>query len=220
MNRVGTRAPIAGLLLVALLSLVWGCDDAQGPRPGIAILNVVNGSAEVEEARVELDGQVVALTCYSCSSGLDIAGDRYDMRVSDAGDPSVQVTASIFVDGGEEYHAILTGAASDLSLFLVRNDNEPDDGGGTERFHVIHAAPLLGPIDVYLTAQGVPLESVDPIKVGLAFKQTWYAPVSTTDIEVRVTTQGSKVSLTDSQFLTGGHTFILFGPPTFLFRLL
>jgi hypothetical protein len=142
------------------------------------------------------------------------------MHVYDVADPSVEVTASIFIDGGEEYHAILTGAASDLSLFLVRNDNEPDDGGGTERFHVIHAAPDLGPVDVYVTAVGVPLESVSPAKVGLAFKETWYAPVSQTDIEVRVTAQGSKVSLTDSQFTSGGHTFILFGPPDFLFRLL
>jgi len=180
----------------------------------------VNGSAEVEEARVELDGQVVALTCYPCSSGFTIGGGRYDMHIYDAGDPSVEITTSVFIDGGETYHAVLTGAASDLSLFLVRNDNEPDDGGGTAHFHVIHAAPLLGPIDIYLTPQGVPLESVEPIKVGLAFKETWYAPVSQTDIEVRVTAQGSKISLTDSQFLSGGHTFILFGPPDFLFRLL
>jgi hypothetical protein len=73
---------------------------------------------------------------------------------------------------------------------------------------------------VYFTAFGVPLESVNPAKSGLSFKQTWYAPVSETEIEVRVTSQGSKISLTDGAFTDGGRTFILFGPPDFIFTLL
>lgn len=162
-------------------------------------IRVVHGIADAPAVDVIAND---ALTLFDGPSFLEVSGyinvpaDTYSIDVVADADNSVVAieNAEVTLEAGMVYSAIAnnTLAVADLDLLT----DMPRVIATEAKVRIIHASQAAGPVDIYVTADGV-IDSVDPTFGDVPYNtdelaETGYVPLAAGDYVVSVTAAGSK----------------------------
>lgn len=196
-----TRYGVAALAATALL---LGCsDDKTGPS-GTAQVRVVHGSPDAPAVDVLVDGAVVLNNvAYQDASGyLDVPSGTRNIKVNVAGTATTVINANTAVNENVNYTIIATNLLASIEP-LVLVDDLTDPAGGDIKLRLVHAAPNVGQVDIYITAPGADLAAATPTLTAVSFKTaSAYLEVPAGDYQVRITPTGTKTVAIDTGTLT------------------
>jgi hypothetical protein len=190
MGRLDMKVRLLGMALVAALGLS-ACDD-NGPTELLTgRVRAVHLSPDAPAVDVLLDGSEVlsGVTYLGSSSYLDVpTGDR-TFRVEPVGSNTAVIEATVPVAEDVDYTLLAVNTVANIEpLYLVDDNTAP--AAGQARIRVLHGAPSVGPVDVYVTAPGAALGS--PALTNVPFKGvSGYLAVPAGRYQVRVTPTGS-----------------------------
>lgn len=117
----------------------------------------------------------------------------YNIKVVDA--PTQTVTAidvDLSLEPNISYDVLAIDTLANIEAFLAIDDRRPV---ATEsKVRIIHASPAAGTVDIYVTAPGTDINTVDPTLPGVPFPaNTGFLSLTPGDYEVTVTGTGSKM---------------------------
>lgn len=154
---------LAGLVLIA----VGGCDDATGPEDA-AELRAVHMSPDAPALSVLLDGEVLesGLT-YRQGTAYASVATPVQVNVHDATGRSL-LSARLSLDAGRPHTLLVLNRLATIQALLLVDD--PTSAGNNARARVVHAAPSLGSVDIYITAPDAELAGATPALTGVTFR--------------------------------------------------
>jgi hypothetical protein len=181
-----------GLALVALLGVAACDDDDDNNEPEAqGRVRAVHLSPDAPAVDVLLDGTAVlnGVTYGQASGYLDVpAGDR-TFRVEAVGSDAAVIDETVPVADGVDYTLLAVGNLATIEPLYLTDDNSAPTAG-TAKVRVIHGAPNIPEVDVYVTAPGAPLG--DPLLTNVPFKEvSGYVEVPPGTYQVRVTPTGT-----------------------------
>jgi hypothetical protein len=196
-----TRYGVAALAATALL---LGCsDDKTGPS-GTAQVRVVHGSPDAPAVDVLVDNAVVLNNvAYQAASGyLAVPEGTRNFKVNAAGTATTVINANAAVTANEYYTIIATNLLASIEP-LVLVDDLTDPAGGNVKVRLVHGAPNVGEVDIYVTAPGADINTATPALTAVPFKAaSGYLEVPAGDYQVRITPTGTKTVAIDTGALT------------------
>jgi hypothetical protein len=106
-----------------------------------------------------------------------------------------------FIPGSQTI--LVVNRSSDLDVLLFPDTNVPSTTADNTFVRLIHAAPGLSSVDIYVTATDTDLATATPIFTSIAYKTaTPYLDVPGGNYRIRVTAAGSKTVVSDTNTLT------------------
>jgi hypothetical protein len=125
----------------------------------------------------------------------NVAPDTYNVKVtpSPANEAGlIAIDADLTLTAGEAYDVLAVGSLATAVEPLVLND-DPRPVSTYAKVRIVHASPTAQDVDIYVTAPGTDINSVDPTLASVPFKaSTDYIPLPAGSYEVTVTPAGSK----------------------------
>ena len=194
-----------GFAALAAVGLLLGCsdDDKTGPN-GTAQVRVVHASPDAPGVDVLVDNSVVlnGVTYKQASSYLDVPAGSRNIKVQAAGGGAVVINADAAVARGNAYTVIATGLLANIEP-LVLADDLTAPAAGNIKVRLVHGAPGVGNVDIYVTAPGADLAGATPTLTSVPFQgASDYLEVPAGDYRVRVTAAGTKTVALDTGTLT------------------
>jgi hypothetical protein len=130
----------------------------------------------------------------------NVAPDTYNVKVTPA--PAVEtgliaIDADLTLVAAGAYDVLAVGSLATAVEPLVLND-DPRPVSLYAKVRIVHASPTAQDVDIYVTAPGTDINTVDPTLASVPFKaNTDYIPLATdpvdgTSYEVTVTPAGTK----------------------------
>jgi hypothetical protein len=188
----------AARLLLPLLLLGAACDDDDPSSPDGAALRFLHASPDVAAVSLRADGAVlVASAAYGAAPNgyASIDGGEHDLAVRLVGGTTDLATAELDADAGERWTAVLSGEGDEADLLLLEDDDSAPSAGQA-RIRVLNAAPSATSVDVYVTAAGTDLSTVNPNASAVTPEDaTAYLGVPVGSYRVRITAAGSKTTI-------------------------
>ncbi len=194
-----------GLAALAAAGLLMGCsdDDKTGPN-GTAQVRVVHASPDAPAVDVLVDNQsVLTGVAYKDASGyLDVPAGTRNIKVQAAGGGAVVINANATVTKGSYYTVIATGLLANIAPVILADDlTEP--AAGNIKVRLVHGAPSVAAVDIYVTAPGADINAATPTLTNVTFQQASdYLEVPAGSYRVRVTPAGTKTPALDTGTLT------------------
>jgi hypothetical protein len=184
------KVRLMGLALVAVLGLA-ACSDDDGPTEIVTgRVRAVHLSPDAPAVDVLLDGtEVLSGVTYLISSEyLDVpTGDR-TFRVEPTGTNTAVIEATVPVGEDIDYTLLAVNTVENIEPLYLTDDNTAP-APGQARIRVLHGAPSVGNVDVYVTAPGAALGT--PTLTNVPFKgASGYLAVPAGRYQVRVTPTG------------------------------
>jgi hypothetical protein len=197
-----TRFGVAALAATALL---LGCsdDDKTGPN-GTAQVRVVHGSPDAPAVDVLVDGKEVLsdVTYQQSSPYLSVPAGTRNIRVNAANSSTMVINANAAVTKDYAYTVIATNLLAAIEP-LVLEDDLTAPAAGNIKLRLVHGAPNVGEVDIYITAPGANLNTKTPDLTAVPFKgQSGYLEVPAGNYQVRITPTGTKTVAIDTGALT------------------
>lgn len=197
-----TRYSVAVLAATALL---LGCsdDDKTGPN-STAQVRVVHGSPDAPAVDVLVDGaEVLGDVSYTQSSAyLDVPAGIRNIKVNAANSATTVINASPTLTAGTAYTVIATNELASIEPLVLVDDLSPPAAGNI-KVRLVHGAPGVGAVDIYITAPGADISGLAPTLTAVPFKaQSGYLEVPAGAYQVRITPTGSKTVAIDTGSLT------------------
>ncbi|GGB50971.1 DUF4397 domain-containing protein [Shewanella inventionis] len=198
--------PIAVCLSLIGLTACSDDDDkvVTEPMMNYSQLRVIHAGSDAPMVNVSIDGnQVLSGVDYAMSSGLlEVTSASYDIDVDAIladGTTLTVLNTSLMAEPDMEYTAIALGKVADetLSLKLVSNP-VADIAAGYARVQVLHAAPSVDLVDVYVTAPGDDISAASPTVSANYMHVSTQLEVPAGDYQVRITASGLKDVVYDS----------------------
>lgn len=194
-----------GLAALAAAGLLMGCsdDDKTGPN-GTAQVRVVHASPDAPAVDVLVDNQAVlnGVTYKQSSDYLDVPAGSRNIKVQAAGGGAVVINADAAVTRGSAYTVIATGLLATIEP-LVLADDLTAPAAGNIKVRLVHGAPNVSNVDIYVTAPGANLATATPTLTSVPFQgASDYLEVPAGSYQVRVTPAGSKTVALDTGTLT------------------
>jgi hypothetical protein len=171
----------ARIACLAVAALVAGCNGSD--TKATAQLRAVHASADAPNVDVLVNGKVefANLAYGAASSFLRLDVGTASIAVNPAGTASTVLNAALPLTADHQYSAIVVGSASpsapsgqQLQAVVVDDPGNPAASGNV-KVRVVHGAPAVPPVDVYVTAPGAALPAA-PTVAALAY--TSVAPAS------------------------------------------
>jgi len=211
-----SRWPLT-LAIAALALVVAGCNDSNNmsatPTATTTQLRVIHASSDAPNVDVLVNGmkELTNVPYKTASDFLTIPAGTTTLNVDPTGTSNSVINASLLLAANQEYSAIAVGLASasapagqQLQALLV-DDPGNAPAAGNVKVRVVHGAPGVPTVDIYVTAPDAALPAA-PTIAGLAY--TAIAPASGTkalevaggNYEIRATVAGdqSKAIVFDS----------------------
>lgn len=193
-----------GVAALAATALMMGCsDDKTGPS-GTAQVRVVHGSPDAPAVDVLVDGAVVLNNVsYRDASGyLGVPEGTRNIKVNAAGTATSVINANAAVTANASYTIIATNLLASIEP-LVLVDDLTDPAGGNIKLRLVHGAPNVGLVDIYITAPGADITGLTPNLSDVDFKQnSGYLEVPAGNYQVRITPANTKTVAIDTGALT------------------
>ena len=184
---------VAGVLLGA-------CGDGGTGPDGAARVRFIHASPDAASLDVLVDGQpvVTGATYKSVSAYLAVGPGARHVRVRVAGTNDVLIDEMPELDGGTQYTLLATGGIDNMDPLLLTDDNTAPPSGAA-RVRLIHAAPNVGNIDIYVTPPGNNILTAAPALTNIPFRsESGYVNVLAGTYQVRITPSGTKVVAIDT----------------------
>lgn len=177
-----------GLLLTLACGGLVACggdDDPAPPPPATpqTQLRVVHGSADTPAVDVFVNGnRALAGVTFGQASGFNsVAAGSTRLQVSLAGQPAsaAAIDATVTLDTNRDYTVLAVGSGTSGATALqavVINDDGAAPASGQVKLRVVHGAPAVPAVDIFVTAPDAALPAM-PTIANLAFGQQ--APAAT-----------------------------------------
>jgi len=193
------KVRLLGLALVTVLGLS-ACSDDDGPTELVTgRVRAVHLSPDAPGVDVLLDGnQVLSNVTYLVSSDyLDVPTGNRTFRVEPVGSNTAVIEATVPVAEDVDYTLLAVNNVADIEPLYLTDDNTAP-AAGQARVRVLHGAPSVGAVDVYVTAPGAPLGT--PALTNVPFKAaSGYLAVPAGTYQVRVTPTGTTTVAIDQE---------------------
>jgi hypothetical protein len=153
------------------------------------------------------------LAYATASSYTSVSSGSQTLDVEQSGSSSSVANQSINLSGGDDYTILLANYSSSVAVVTL-TDNNTAPSSGDANLRVIHAAPALQAVDIYVVAPGTALASVTPSASDISFESaTTYLPLAAGTWEIYFTLTGEKQAYIDSGplSLTSGYVYSLVG---------
>ena len=210
MNRVHLRwAPLARLLSAGSIAFALAaCSSSDTPT---SQLRAIHASADAPNVDLQVNGAVQAtnVAYKSASTFFTFQQGTNRIQINPTGATTSVIDLSPSLIGNHRYTALVVGSAAanaptgqQLTTVLVDDPANPPAVGNV-KVRVVHGAPAVSAVDIYLTAPGAALPA-EPTIPGLAFTNA--APASGAnalevpagDYEIRATLAGTQTVAFDS----------------------
>jgi len=201
---INNKLNIKGVVLASVLTsffAIGGCSDSD-EIVQFSQLRVIHTSPDAPAVNVDV-GNVTAISelDYAESSGyLNVAAGSNDIIVEaiiPGGNTDVISVADFQLDANVRYTVLAVDNTADIEA-LVANESAVDPGSDEVAVAVVHASPAAGLVDVYVTALGADISTVDP-NFTFDFKgQIDAGALPSGSYQIRVTGTGSKSAVYDS----------------------
>lgn len=166
------RASSLVLLATAVAAFSAGCNDGRSSnRVRTASLRVLHASPDAPAVDVLIDG-TAALTAvpYEAGAGhLPLPAGQRNLQVAPTGTTTAVIDVTPDLGAGRKYTAIALGRVAAIEALLLEDDPTPIAASDV-RVRVVHAAPGVGAVDVYVTAPGADLAGATPTLDDVPFK--------------------------------------------------
>ncbi|MFS1437385.1 DUF4397 domain-containing protein [Shewanella sp. 10N.286.48.A6] len=194
--------------LIALTACSDDDDDKivieETPNIEYAQVRVIHASSDAPMVNVTADGaQLLADVDYAVSSGLlEVEASTYaitvDAKLAD-GTTTTVLSADLAAAADMEYTAVALGNVSDENLMLKLVANEKADiTADNARVQVLHAAPDVGLVDIYVTEPMADIAMMEPTLSANYMDNSDQLEVPTADYQIRITPNGDKTVVFDS----------------------
>lgn len=194
-----------GLAALAAAGLLLGCsdDDKTGPN-GTAQVRVVHASPDAPAVDVLVDNAVVlnGVTYKQSSDYLEVPAGNRNIKVRATAGGAVVINADANVAAGEAYTVIASGLLANIEPVVLVDDLTPPAAGNI-KVRLVHGAPNVGEVDIYVTAPDADISALTPTLSAVPFQAASdYLEVPAGTYQVRVTPAGSKTVALDTGALT------------------
>lgn len=201
------------VVLLATFTALSGCnsdrDDDRARRAArasvaataTASLRLLHASPDAPNVDVSVDGTVALPNVpYKAGAGyLDLTAGPRRLQISRAGTTTAVIDLNpANLGAGRKYTALAMNRAATIEPLVLEDEATPVAPTDV-RVRVVHAAPGVGPVDVYVTAPGADLATATPLADDLAFKAyTAQQTVPAGSYRVRITLGGGGAVVYDS----------------------
>ena len=195
------------LILLILMIVSIGCsdDDNNAVAPvETASLRVLHASPDAPNVDVLVDNQVVLsnVSYTHASDFLSVFQGTRNVKVNAAGTSTTVIDADLTFAFGSFTTIIATNFLARIEPLVLPDENFPP-GGNILKIRVVHSAPSAPPVDVYVTAPGVDINTTTATLSNVAFTEfSDFLEIPEGDYQIRVTTVGSKTPVFDSGTVT------------------
>lgn len=198
MNR--TLALGSTLLLGALLT---NCSSSSDPAPmatPMTSVRVVHASPDAPSVDVTANGaSVVQNAPFKAGTAFaKVPAGVVNLKVNAAGTTTTVINASPTLIANKFYTVMAVNNLSAIEPLVIEDDGTAPTTGQV-KVRVVHAAPKVGAVDVYVTAPNADLAVTTPTLANVPFKgfsSALQVPAAT--YQVRITGTGSKAAVFDS----------------------
>ncbi len=225
-----TLSRINRFVTIALLAITIGCGNGGGVGEPAAVseVRVIHLSPNAPAFDVSVDsGPVLEGMSFTTSSeyiGIDSGSRLVEFKVS--GTAKAAINFPLIFKPETRYSLIAINSFRSIETLLLPDQTFAPAGNAAIR--IVHGAPALPKVDIYLTATDEELEKAVPILRNVPFKvASSYITVRPGQHRIRVTAAGSKavaidsgtITLTEGQVTTALASDTLGGGPPFSFLL-
>ena len=163
-----------------------------------ADVRVVHASPDAPNVDVVVDNNfanplVSDLAFPDFTPFVSVPAADYNIKVVDTATQTVTaINVDLSLEAGISYDVLAVDTLANIGEFLAIDDRRRI---ATEsKVRIIHASPAAGPVDIYVTAPGTDLMTVEPTLRSVPFPaNTGFLSLTPGDYEVTVTGEGSKM---------------------------
>jgi hypothetical protein len=174
------------------------------PAAAVAEVRVINASPEPAGLSASIGGAAAGTLELGEDSGyLSLQPGTVTVEAKAGNGNAAAMSANLAAAAGSSTTVIAVGDGSAMKPVIVKDDDGAAIPNDKTQLRVLHAAPKVPPVDVYLTAPGADLAAASPAIGALAFGTlTDPALVPAGKAQVRITLAGTKTVAYDSGELT------------------
>ncbi|MBX6331943.1 MAG: DUF4397 domain-containing protein [Gemmatimonadaceae bacterium] len=212
--RIVRLAPSARSLLslpIASLALLAACNDSVptggGPSTATTHVRVVQAIPDAPALDLLVSDTVAfsGLTFDTVTDYATLGADSDTVVIRRSSDQQAVLQTGFTLGSGVFYTLVLYNPLADphAKLFLDDTTTPPN---GNAKLRVIHLAPSMGIVDLYLSAPGTDITAQSPIRTGITFPfASVYLPVIAGTYDIRFTETGTKNIVLDMGNVTLGN---------------
>lgn len=204
--------------LLSVITLALGLSACGGGDGGSEVaLRVIHASPDAPRVNFLLNGIAVrSLVDFQQGTQFNfLTAGRYDIAleaVLPVQNEKIVDLAGTSLQDGREYTAVMIGRTGDDSIDSVLLDNPLSAvGAASFRIQLLHAAPAVGAVDIFLTAATDPLAGATPLATltygGFSTRTELPVPVPASARRVRITAAGAADPDNSVIFDSGELTF-------------
>lgn len=190
--------------LAALVLATAACSDDNNSPSSNAQVRVVHGSPDAPAVEVLVDNNTVldSVAYLDASGYLTVPSGTRNVKVNVYGTTTTVINANVAVAKDEAYTVIATNTVAAIEP-LVLTDDLTAPAAGNIKLRLVHGAPSVDLVDIYITAPGADISGLSPNLSDVGFKQnSGYLEVAAGDYQVRITPAGTKTVAIDTGALT------------------
>ncbi|MCZ8131165.1 MAG: DUF4397 domain-containing protein [Steroidobacteraceae bacterium] len=185
-------APIALAVTTAA-----GANSVILDRATRAGIRVVHASPDTPAVRVVANDNtaaplVASLAFPQATPYVEVPARAYNLKVSPVANPGViAIEANATLAAGIDYTVYAFGRLASIGATVTVDDRRPF--ATQARVRVLHGSPTAGPVDVYVTAPGASIATLQPTIPNFAFRaDSGFVSLAAGAYDVTVTPAGSK----------------------------
>lgn len=190
------------LITAVVAAFTVGCGD-DDPTPQ-ARLRIVHASPDAPNVDVFVDGNRVlqGVTYKANSDYLSVNAGQRRIEVRPTGSNTSVINATPNLSANTDYTVLAVDYVASIAPLLL-TDNNTAPASGQVKVRIVHASPIAGPVDIYVTAPSGDLATATPTLANVPFKAVSdYLSVAAGDYRVRVTPTGTKIVALDTGTLS------------------
>ena len=189
----------AAMVCAATILLSAGCGG--GGKTRFRFMNAVPDESNLE---VLVNSVSVANNvAFGTSNGYQsVTSGSQQVVIEPSGSSTALLTQSISFSSGSDTTVIASNFSSNISAFVLTDDNSAPVSGNF-KLRIVNSAPGLGPADVYIVAPATDLNTVSPTLSNLGFNSaSGYQSLAAGTYEIVLTPVGQKFPAIDTGSLS------------------